>query len=88
MNQNTSMIGDFIPIAQSPSILNFTPTSSPNVLQSSMPQFVHKVSEAPSIQTSSSKTINLSTSKQNSSLVDINISMPNLCDGEPLVFYE
>lgn len=83
MNQNTPMMGDFIPIAQSPSILNFTPTSSPNMLQTPMPQFVHKVSEAPTIQSSSSKTTMSSASKPNSSAVDVGISMPNLCDEKP-----
>lgn len=81
--QNTSVPGDFLPIAQSPSILNFTPTSSSNLLQSSIPQFVHKITEpSPQVVTTTTSTVGPQIAKTIPKVTgaDIDISMPDLCE--------
>lgn len=77
--QGAPVAGEFLPIAQSPSILNFTPTSSPSIVQSSMSQFVQKVSESPS-QATATTSHTSSNSKLKPQEADMNISMPDLCE--------
>lgn len=78
----TQMSGDFVPIAQSPSIINFTttPTSSPRILQSQMQPLVQQISEAPT-QVTTTITLSSSNPKSNSAVANVNISMPDLCQG-------
>lgn len=76
--QSSSMSGDFLPIAQSPNILNFTSTSSSNIIQPPLPQFTHKICEA-EIQATGS-TVTITNTKHNLSVSDNNMSMPDLCE--------